>query len=319
MSKKGTEHRQSEHKGNGKSLESDSKASLALRYAEAGFPVIPLHGRKEGSCTCGDPDCTKPGRHPRTKNGLSDATADPDKIERLWAKWPSAKIGMLMGGPSKLVALITEGEVGRQNLRSITTRNGKLPRTVTIRDHHRRLHLFRVKGTRPRTGELADGVRLLGDRDFIVAPSRIAQSTGMRRFARSRALGEIEIARAPRWLITDLTSAKSEDGQADPTVNGNNENVEDKLGRAPAKPVPFHPFASIFPMLAEERLHELAQDIKEAWATRSHYALRRTNSRRSLSISRLQNSGGPTEVPRLCRRRSVKLRREPQPAPATPD
>jgi hypothetical protein len=112
MSKKRSEHRQREHRGNGKSPESDSKASLALRYAEAGCPVIPLHGHKQGRCTCGDPDCTKRGRHPRTKRGIADATTDPDKIKRMWRKWPKAKIGIVVGGPGKVVALRTEGQTG---------------------------------------------------------------------------------------------------------------------------------------------------------------------------------------------------------------
>jgi ribosomal protein S30 len=29
------------------------------------FSTIPVHSIKNGKCTCGDPDCDKPGKHPR--------------------------------------------------------------------------------------------------------------------------------------------------------------------------------------------------------------------------------------------------------------
>ena len=67
----------------------------------------------------------------------------------MWRKWPKAKIGIVMGGPGKVVALRTEGQTGRQSLRAITVRNGKLQETVTIRDHGWRLYLFRVHENQP--------------------------------------------------------------------------------------------------------------------------------------------------------------------------
>jgi ParB-like chromosome segregation protein Spo0J len=261
-SKRQRDDRQQESKNNHTASLKRGNTTLALQYAQEGVPVVPLHGIKDGHCTCGDDYCDRSGKHPRTKHGIADATTDPDKIKRMWRKWPKAKIGIVMGGPGKVVALRTEGQTGRQSLRAITVRNGKLQETVTIRDHDRRLYLFRVHENQPCSRKIADGVRVLGEGKFIVAP-RLDSSTNARRFAKGLALGEIEIARAPDWLTADLTSAKSEEGQADPTINGNKENVEDKLGRATAEPVPFHPFADIFPMLAEERLHELAQDIKD--------------------------------------------------------
>jgi ParB-like chromosome segregation protein Spo0J len=77
-------------------------------------------------------------------------------------------------------------------------------------------------------------------------------------FRKGRAVGEIYIARAPDWLIANLPSTEDDDGQAGSKVDGNSESVGDK-----AEPVRLHPYANIFPMLAEERLHELAQDIKD--------------------------------------------------------
>jgi hypothetical protein len=253
-------HGQHEGQGKHKASLKRGNTTLALQYAQEGVPVVPLHGIKDGNCTFGDDYCDRSGKHPRTKRGIKDATTDPAEIERLWAKRPKAKIGIVMGGPSRLAALLTDGEAGQRSLRAITLTNGMLPRTVTIRDHDRRLRLFKFDRPQTYSADIADGVRILGDGDFIVSPSGL-DSTRKRRFAKGRVLGEIDIARAPDWLTADLTSAESEDGQADPTINGSIEPTQDE---PPGETIPFHPFASIFPMLAEERLHELAQDIKES-------------------------------------------------------
>jgi Bifunctional DNA primase/polymerase, N-terminal/AAA domain len=204
MSKKRSEHRQSQHKGNGKSPESASKASLALRYAEAGIPVVPLHGTREGCCACGDRHCKRPGKHPRTTLGIADAAIDIQDIKRMWNNWPNAKIGMVMGWPGKLLALATDGDAGRQTLQAITATRGKLPRTVTIRDHDRRFRLFRVDGNPPHSRDIGEGVRILGDGELIVAPSTLSG------FARDRAPGQVKIAKTPRWLVEIRATSSSD-------------------------------------------------------------------------------------------------------------
>ena len=54
----------------------------ALRYASWGLRVFPLHTVHEGACSCGHADCHSAGKHPRTKNGVKDATLDYDQIQR---------------------------------------------------------------------------------------------------------------------------------------------------------------------------------------------------------------------------------------------
>ena len=174
--------------------------SIALRYAEAGLAVVPLHGIKDGHCTCGNPNCDQPGKHPRTDNGVWDATSDPTLVGKMWKKWPKAKIGIALGGASKLLALVTKDEAARQKLRQIIATKGELPRTVTIWDHGRRISLLRGDGRHLHNGDLADGVRILGDGHLIVAPSNF-ESTGKRRFATGLSPGAVEIAEAPQWLL----------------------------------------------------------------------------------------------------------------------
>jgi hypothetical protein len=164
---------------------------LALRCARGGIPVVPLYGTKNGACVCGDEFCRRCGKHPRTKNGIADATTDATEIKRLWAKWPKARIGMVMGAPANLISIETRGAPGRRALRKIT---GSIPPTVTIRNHDRRLFLFRSDRLPAHSGKIADGVRVLGDGTVIIAPLSLDESTGKRRFAKGRAPGAIEIA-----------------------------------------------------------------------------------------------------------------------------
>lgn len=80
----------------------------ALGYAAQGWPVIPLHhavlfGPKKiteaghAKCSCRRPTCEGQGKHPRTENGLDDASTDPDVIRSWWARWPDANVGLRTG------------------------------------------------------------------------------------------------------------------------------------------------------------------------------------------------------------------------------
>ena len=116
----------------------------------------------------------------------------------MWKKWPDARIGIVMGWPGKLLALMTDGQGSARTLQSMAV--GELRSTITMRDHDRQLRLFRADGKLPHSRDIADGIRILGDGELIIAPSNRTRSTSERRFAKGRAPGEIDIARAPDWL-----------------------------------------------------------------------------------------------------------------------
>ena len=61
--------------------ETNNLLEAALNYAARGWPVLPLHGISEkGSCTCRESSsCKSPGKHPRTRHGYKDASADEIK------------------------------------------------------------------------------------------------------------------------------------------------------------------------------------------------------------------------------------------------
>lgn len=71
--------------------------TAALAYARHGIPVLPVHTPAPGGCSCAQAACDRPGKHPRLRHGLTDATTDPRRIEMWWARWPEANIGLRTG------------------------------------------------------------------------------------------------------------------------------------------------------------------------------------------------------------------------------
>ena len=198
-----------------------SRLNAALLYAAEGWPVVPLHSKMmSGVCTCGNADCDKPGMHPRTEHGVRDATTNRALIEKYWAKWPNAKIGIATGVDAGIIAVVIDGEVGRSSLKELEARNTQLPKTVTIRASKERTYLFEIGDTRLHcpTKRLGDGITILGDGEFVVAPYSIHDPELVRRFADGRAPGDVEMANAPPWLMNLIGEPTSAGAQRAPSV-----------------------------------------------------------------------------------------------------
>src|SRR6266571_4461941 len=110
--------------------------AAALKYASLGWHVFPLHTAiSGGSCSCERAKgCKSPGKHPRTKNGVKDATTDAAKIREWWLRQPDSNIGIATGIISGIVVLdIDHKNDGMTKLRQIEALHGDLPVTVTGR------------------------------------------------------------------------------------------------------------------------------------------------------------------------------------------
>jgi putative DNA primase/helicase len=193
-----------------------SRLNAALLYAAEGWSVVPLHSKTmSGACTCGGEHCERPGNHPRTANGLNDATTNRALIEKYWNKWPNAKIGIATGVGGGIIVVVIDGEVGRSSLKELEGRNAKLPKTVTIRAGKQRIYFFRIGSARLHcpTTRLGRGITILGDGQFVVAPGSIHDPELVRRFTDGRAPGEVEIATAPQWLMNLISEPTSTGSQ----------------------------------------------------------------------------------------------------------
>lgn len=86
----------------------------ALNYArDWKWAVMPLHSiASDGFCTCGNASCKSEGKHPRTPNGLKDASKDEAQINAWWAQWPDANVGIATGQVSGIVVLDVDAAKG---------------------------------------------------------------------------------------------------------------------------------------------------------------------------------------------------------------
>src|SRR5262245_49383332 len=84
----------------------ERRLKIARLYAQRGWAVFPVHIASQGKCSCQNPTCPHPGKHPWTAHGFYDATTDIEKI-RLWWEYehPVSNIGIRTGQESGLVVL----------------------------------------------------------------------------------------------------------------------------------------------------------------------------------------------------------------------
>ena len=182
----------------------------ALRYARRGWRVLPLHTANDGQCSCAaGQSCDHPGKHPRTPNGVKDATTDRTIIKAWWNRWPDANIGIATGRASGIFVLDVDGNVGKASLKELQAEHGRLKKTVTVQTGKGRHRYFRCDGARVgnSAGRLGKGIDVRGDGGYVVAAGSVHASGAHYRFVDGRGLDEIEIAPAPKWLL-DLVTAK---------------------------------------------------------------------------------------------------------------
>lgn len=179
-------------------------------YATHGLPVFPLHSAPNGICSCGDPQCAHPGKHPRTAHGFKDATTDQSLIEDWCAKWPDANLGIPTGAASGLLVVdIDPRNGGNDSLDSLSLKYGRFPDTAEqITGGGGRHFAFRDPGIAvPKT--LAPGIDLKGTGGYIVVAPSIHPSGNRYQWDGidgARAL--LNPADPPAWLLQEIGKAR---------------------------------------------------------------------------------------------------------------
>jgi hypothetical protein len=144
-------------------------AAAALDYAGRGWPVLPLHDVTEGVCSCARGEsCLTPGKHPRLRKWREWASTDPGTIGGWWRQWPAANVGILTGAESGLVVLdVDPRNGGFESLAAFLP----LPETVTaVTGGGGRHYYFAHPGGRVQGRDLAEGLELKADGQYVVAP-----------------------------------------------------------------------------------------------------------------------------------------------------
>lgn len=181
--------------------------SEALAYARLGVPVFPCHSIANGTCTCSNPECDRQGKHPRTANGLKDASTDESAIRAWWTRWPRANVAARTGSVSGWVAIdVDPGHGG--TVAALENDHGPLPVTVQQRTGSGGLHLlYRHPGgveLKNSTSKLAPGVDTRGDGGYIVLPPSVHVSGNRYAWEAGFGLGDIPLAPLPVWIVDTL-------------------------------------------------------------------------------------------------------------------
>jgi hypothetical protein len=187
----------------------------ALRYAERGWCVIPLHTPDGAGCSCGRPDCSSVGKHPRTKDGLVSATADAVKIQEWFERWPKANVGIRTGERSGIVVLDVDGDDGKASLQALQATHGAIPatlRTLTGRasgdGKPKGCHYFfkMPEGVQLRNtaSVLGLGLDIRGEGGYVVAAPSKHHSGLLYQWLKKDA----PLADVPDWMLTALTKPK---------------------------------------------------------------------------------------------------------------
>ncbi len=187
--------------------------SAAMKYAAAGWPVLPLWWRTpSGWCACGRAACEKSiGKHPLSRavpRGVNDATCDDGIIRAWWGRFPDGNVGIQTGAPSGLVVLdVDPRNGGAESLAELEQRIGEMPVTpVSITGSLGAHYLFTLPlegGPVPSARDVGGwpGLDLKADGGYIVAPPSVHASG--RSYAWNVLLhpDDVELAPAPEALV----------------------------------------------------------------------------------------------------------------------
>jgi len=173
----------------------------ALAYAARNWPVFPCRAADEET---GDHDpetgelIIRSVKTPYTGTGFKAATKREHILQRWWADWPDAMIGVPTGEPIGAWVLdIDPRHGGDGTLASLEAEHAPLPRTrtATTASGGRHYYFRHVAGVRNR-GNLGPGIDVRGDGGYVIAPGSVTAAGGAYAWT-----DECEPADAPQWLL----------------------------------------------------------------------------------------------------------------------
>ena len=195
----------------------------ALRFAESGLLVFPLHAVKDGKCTCAKADCSSPAKHPRTVRGLKQASKDLTLVRNLFSNFTfaSSNIAILTGKESNLVVVdIDAAKGGRiEDLYNFVPKE-ILEKTLWIKTGGGFHLYFRFPPNvevRNSAGRLGKNIDVRGNGGYVVAPPSMHISGKRYEF-----INENDILPFPQAFIEKLNKPEPR------TENGNSSGKSDQ-------------------------------------------------------------------------------------------
>lgn len=184
----------------------------AKRLADQGFRVHPLYGiSKNWGCTCNDPNCRNPGKHPRLVGWQIKATKYSDKVDKDWDDHPDSNIGLATGKDAGMFCVDVDGLGGEETLATWEAEHGRLPMTCEdISGNGKRLFFLYPEGvTIPsRNGVLGRNVDVKADGGNVVGVGSQHVNGRVYKWRAGHAPWERELAEPPVALIEAVRDKK---------------------------------------------------------------------------------------------------------------
>jgi len=138
-------------------------------FIKRGWKIFPVHSISRGFCTCNKgKECDAPGKHPRTRHGVKDASRDPERIAQWVDIYPDTNWGLACGVESDVIVIDVDADKGGfESMADIRLPIG----TPTVLTGGGGLHHFfrYAEGIGNRVGWLP-GVDIRSDGGYVVLP-----------------------------------------------------------------------------------------------------------------------------------------------------
>lgn len=172
----------------------------ALWYSEhLNWAVLPLHSPDaQGRCSCGVVNCHSVGKHPRTKNGVHDASKNKSQIQEWWHTWPDANIGLASGKESGVIVIdVDPRNKGNKSIKRL----GKPETNVISKTGGGGRHYFLNYSEDPIDAKPADGIDIQSDSRIVVLPPSAHGSGNKYKWLAKPKL--TEMGNLPDWAMGD--------------------------------------------------------------------------------------------------------------------
>lgn len=165
-----------------------NKLAIILKFAEGNMAILPVVSN---------------GKKPMIPGGVHSATTSKKDLKKYFRAHPAANFGIATGDASGIFVVDVDGDAGRESLSNLQAKHGALPKTVTVRTSNGRHYYFRSGGVTVRNsvGRIGKGIDIRGDGGYVVGPGSVHASSAIYHFVQGHALGEVDIAKAPKWLL----------------------------------------------------------------------------------------------------------------------
>ena len=176
---------------------------LALSFPRFGFNIVPVHYLKDKKCTCGNPKCPSPAKHPFPSKWQDTCSNRPEEIKAWWRAFKSPNAGIVTGQKSGVVVLdIDPRHGGMDSLDDLQVKHGKLPDTAIVQTGSGGFHYYfkDPKGLKNGTNIGGNsGIDFRGDNGFVVSPGSTHANGNLYDWYDEQT-PDVGFAELPKWL-----------------------------------------------------------------------------------------------------------------------